>query len=133
MKSFDDFTGRATRAALARASQSSGNNSASSVGNMGIDLNLNDDYQPPPKKLGRDAAKRKLKGVASGSSNVAVDGAREEAHELNSNIVRMMEIEERKAEARALKVFLKDTSKLPEEDREVLTKAKANLKKRYNW
>ncbi|CAI9298119.1 unnamed protein product [Lactuca saligna] len=74
----------------------------------GINLNNDDPYEVPTRSMGRDRAKRKMKGAQSSLS----------------------EDEERN---RALKFFLTPGENLSDEDRRIFNNAKKDLVKEYNW
>ncbi|KAL4582255.1 hypothetical protein LXL04_006799 [Taraxacum kok-saghyz] len=69
LRSANDFTGGVSK----RSKTSSTTHSFSSNAHTDIDLNNAQQYEGPVQHMGRDRAKRKLKGVAGSSSGTNVD------------------------------------------------------------
>ena len=128
LESADDFTGVSTK----RSKTSSTTHSGSSDAHTGIDLNAQQ-YEEPVRHMGRDQAKRKLKGVAGSSSDTNVTEMIGKLDKYDATLQTIAKAKMLREEHRAMEMILRDDSHLDEENRSWLAKAKANIRKKFTF
>ncbi|KAL4585439.1 hypothetical protein LXL04_010060 [Taraxacum kok-saghyz] len=98
----------------------------------GIDLNAQQ-YDEPVRHMGRDRAKRKLKGVAGSSSDTNITEVIEKLDKYDTTLKTIADAKFLREQNRAMELMLRDDSHLDEESRSWFGKAKTDLRKRFSF
>ncbi|KAL4566680.1 hypothetical protein LXL04_030801 [Taraxacum kok-saghyz] len=126
LESANEFAGGASK----RSKTSSTAHSISSDAHTGTGIDLNaQQYEEPVRHMGRDQAKRKLKGVAGSSSNTNITEVIEKLDKYDTTLKTIVDAKFLREQNRAMELMLRDDSHLDEESRSWFGKAKANLRK----
>ncbi|KAL4588321.1 hypothetical protein LXL04_001205 [Taraxacum kok-saghyz] len=117
-----------------RSKTSSTTHSYSSDAHTGTGIDLNaQQYEEPVRHMGRNRAKRKLKGVAGSSSDTNITEVIGKLDKYDATLQNIAEAKMLKEQHRAMDLILRDDSHLDEENRSWLAKAKANVRKKFTF